>query len=86
MKLRDYLFLAQTSASKKEGKKRVLGSANCNGGSSPGSVGMKRSKAELRKNKYCIDNGEMFHILKQEMERELADSLAQIASLRHSLA
>lgn len=43
---------------------------------------MRKSKAELRKNKYAIKNSEMFLVLKEEMERELADSLAELTALR----
>lgn len=66
MKLRDYLFLAKTSASKNANeKKKVLSSAYENNLNQKSQMGdTKISKSELRKNKYGIKNSEMFKILK----------------------
>ena len=66
MKLRDYLFLAKTSALKNANeKKKVLSNVYENSTNQKNqSNETKKSKSELRKDKYGIKNSEMFKILK----------------------
>jgi hypothetical protein len=87
MKLRDYLFLAKTSATINAGeKKKVLSSWNENKRQvEPELQECRTSKAELRRNKYAIKNSEMFKILKEEMDKELLESLGEITTLKHRL-
>lgn len=77
MKLRDYIFLAKTSALKNANeKKKILSAFQEKGAAYELQVReMKKSKAELRKDKYSIKNSEMFKILKEEMDKEISDSL-----------
>ena len=77
MKLRDYIFLAKTSALKNANeKKKILSAFQEKGAAYELQVReMKKTKAELRKDKYSIKNSEMFKILKEEMDKEISDSL-----------
>jgi hypothetical protein len=66
MKLRDYLFLAKTSANKVARERRKMIKARSNSKDRVSTEeDLRESMLDLRKNKYSITNSEMVQILKE---------------------